>query len=177
MVELYSDKFIKKNGAIASKLWSEALNTLTDEQIKKGIFKCKERIFEGNAWAPDLSEFLALIHGQTAKDFQSAFFRLLDKKPDGRIERWVYEKASFNIRAMSHENAEKAHKRFMLEAIELDRAGKLTLNEDEILLLPVHSVKNLNDIKREEYESKGKTHKFADKLKKMKEDKIKNWGN
>lgn len=132
----------------------EGLSTLTNDQIKKGIDKCKEKIFSGNAWPPDLSEFMALVYGMTESDYDAAYFRCLNKEPQGRVEQWVYEKASYNIRTASDDKARQLHKRFMKQAETLDREGKLRVNEDELKALPPNSVKNLNDLKREEYEQK-----------------------
>ena len=154
MGELYTTKWTKRNGSVASDLWLEAISTLSDHQIKSGIDKCKERIFSGNAWAPDLSEFLAMIHGHTDVDFHGAFLRCLAKEPEGRIEKWVFENAGYNIRVSSHESAERLHKKFMREAIEKDRRGNLTLKEEELKALPVNSVKNTNDLVREQYQEK-----------------------
>lgn len=169
MEGLYTTKWTKRNGSIANDLWLEALQSISDQQIKLGVDKCKERIFSGNAWAPDLAEFLAMIHGHTDVDYQAAFFRMLNKKPEGRVEQWVYENASFNIRSMAHEKAERAHKKFMLEGFEKERRGELVLAKEELLALPVNSVKNLNDIKREEFESSGVKNPFADRIKKLTE--------
>lgn len=154
MEELYSSKWVKRNGSIASKLWIEAINTLTDEQIKLGLMRCKERIFSGNAWAPDLSEFLAMIYGHSDVDFHSAFMRCLSRKPEGRIERWVYENAGYNIRTSPHDAAERMHKKFMNEAIIKDRNGELILNDERLKALPPNSVKNVNDLEREKYNQK-----------------------
>lgn len=142
---------MKRNGAIASNLWMEALQTLTNEQIKLGIDRCKQKIFGGNAWPPDLAEFLALIHGHSEVDYHAAFLRCLSKSPEGRIEQWVYENAGYNIRVSTHEAAERMHKKFMREAIEKDSRGELKLNDEMLKALPVNSVKNDNDLERERY--------------------------
>jgi hypothetical protein len=154
MGELYTTKWTKRNGDIASDLWLEALGTLTDEQIQLGMDKCKQKIFKGDYWAPDLSEFLALIHGHSSIDFHSAFLRCLNKNPEGRIEQWVHENAGYNIRVSSNEKAERMHKKYMMEAIDRDNRGDLILNEDRLIGLPQHSVKSVTDLAREKYEAK-----------------------
>lgn len=130
----------------------EAISSLTGQQLRKGVDKCKEQIFSGNAWAPDLADFLALIHGHTDIDYHAAFMRCLNKEPEGRVEQWVYENAGYNIRTASHEAAERMHKKFMKEAIQKEQQGKLVLNEDRLKALPPNSVKNINDVAREKYE-------------------------
>lgn len=80
--------------------------------------------------------------------------RCLAKKPEGRIEQWVSENAGFNIRTASHENAERLHKKFMKEAMQKEQRGELKLNSEMLKALPPNSVKNTNDLAREEYEQK-----------------------
>lgn len=154
MSELYTDKWIKKNGAVASSIWMEAIASLTPEQLRDGVEKCKKKIFRGDTWAPDLADFLAMIHGHTDIDYHAAFMRCLNRKPEGKFEQWVNENVGYNIRTSTHEKAERLHKKSMLEAIELDRRGELRLHKDMFLALPPNSVKNANDLAREEYEAK-----------------------
>lgn len=134
-----------------------------------GVRKCQEKVINGNQWPPDLAEFMAMIHGHSSTDFQAAFFRCLEKKPEGRIEQWVYENASYNIKVMSHEQAERSHKKYMLVAIEKEKNGQLMLNK-EILAkaLPEKIERNLNDIKRQEFEESGSVNPFADRIAKLK---------
>ena len=165
MGEMYTDKWIRKNGAVASSIWIEAIASLTPQQLRQGVDKCKEKILSGNAWAPDMADFLAMIHGHDEVDFDMAYSRLLNKSPEGRVEQWVYERAAFNIRRESDDKARKSFKRFMKEAMELERLGKLELNEDMLKALPPNSVMNVNDLERQKYEQSGKTHKFADRIK------------
>lgn len=143
---------MKKNGEVPSSTWIKEIGLLSDEQIRKGILKVREEIRSGNKWAPDLADFLALIHGHTDIDYHAAFMRCLNKEPQGRVERWVYENAGYNIRTASHEAAERMHKKFMKEAIQKEQQGKLVLNDDRLKALPPNSVKNTNDIAREKYE-------------------------
>ena len=105
-----------------------------------------------------------MIHGHDEVDFDMAYSRLLNKEPQGRVEQWVYERAAFNIRRESDDKARKSFKRFMKEAMELERLGKLELNEDMLKALPPNSVMNVNDLERQKYEQSGKTHKFADRI-------------
>ena len=169
MTGLYTSKWTRKNGELADKLWIKALMTLSKDQIRLGVQKCEEKIFKGDQWPPDLAEWLAMIHGHSDIDFMSAFHRCLEKRPEGRIETWVYEKASYNIKRMGHEQAERSHRKWMLEAIELDKKGELMLNA-EILAkaLPEKIDRNLNDIKRQEFEESGKKNPFQDRINKLK---------
>ena len=168
MAQLYTNKWVKTNGAIANNLWLKAIASLSREQLRLGVNKCEERILYGNQWAPDLAEFMAMIHGQTSVDFQSAFFRCLEKKPQGRVEQWVYENASYNIKRMSHDQAERAHKKYMLEALEREKNGSLLLNAEVMAkALPEKVDRNLNDIKRQEFEESGKRNPLQDRIDKL----------
>ncbi len=146
-------------------MWIEAISSLTPQQLRFGVDKCKEKIFSGNAWAPDMADFLAMIHGHDEVDLDMAYSRLLSKVPEGRIEQWVYERAAFNIRRESDTKARQMFKRYMKEAMELDKQGKLETNEDILKALPRVSTVNLNDIERENH--KDKPHKFTDRINKL----------
>lgn len=154
MTSYYTDKWTSKNGATPSSIWITEIGLLSDEQIRKGIVSCRDKIRNGDQWPPDLSEFLALIHGHTDIDYHAAFMRCISKEPKGRVELWVYENAGWNIRTASHDKAERTHKKFMLEAMERERNGKLKTNDEMLKALPVNSVKNDNDIAIEKFEEK-----------------------
>lgn len=78
----------------------------------------------------------------------------MNKDPQGKVEQWVYENAGWNIRTAAHDKAERMHKKFMQEAIEKEKRGTLKTNDDMLKALPVNSVKNDNDLAREEYEQR-----------------------
>ena len=124
---------------------------MTVEQIRISTSKC---LLEGNGWPPSLPEFIA--KGNDEIDYHAAFQRCLAKNPLGRAEQWVYENMGYNIRVSSHEVAERMHKKALKNAIEKESRGELQLNDDVLKALPVNSVKNMNDLKREEYQSEHK---------------------
>lgn len=106
----------------------------------------------GDSWAPDLSDFMALVHGKNDIDLHDAFIRCLNKNPIGRAEIYVSEKIGFNVRSMPHEVAQRMHKKFLIDAIEKDIKGVLKINEDKLKGLPSPSVKSVTDIAIEEYD-------------------------
>lgn len=137
-----------------SSSWITEIGLLSDEQIRKGIIACRDKIRKGDQWPPDLSEFLSLIHDHTDIDYHAAFIRCLSGKPQGKLEQWVYEYDSWNIKRAPHDKAERMHKKFMQEAIEMEKRGALRTNDDILKALPVNSVRNDNDIAIERYEEK-----------------------
>lgn len=120
---------------------------------------------EGNGWVPSLPEFIQL--GRPQIDYEAAYFRCLNKSPDGRLETWVYEKAYYNIRGASDDRARKMHQRYMKEAEELESRGKLKLNDEELIGLPVHSVKNVVDVEREKFKGSGCKNPFEERIKNL----------
>lgn len=163
---MYSDKWVKKNGAVAPSIWIEAIGSLSPQELRKGVDRCKENIFSGDAWAPDLADFLAMVHSITPADYDAAFTRCLAKSPEGRIEKWVYQHVYFNVKTSTDKEARAIHRRSMNEAMQLARAGKLKLMEEELKALPVNSVKNTNDLAREEYENRH-GHKLNPRIQKI----------
>ena len=137
---------------------------MTVSEIRISISKCclTKKDKTRDAWPPSLPDFIA--NGKEQIDYDAAYYRCLNKSPSGRLETWVYEKAYFNIKSSSDESARKQHKRFMDEAENLESMGRLVLNEEELLALPVNSVKNMNDLKREEFDASGVKHRFADRI-------------
>ena len=171
MVKMYST-WTRVNGAEPSSLWISEIALLEDSQLRSAILKCREAIKTGDTWAPDYAKFMAIASGMTQVDYFAAFNRCLSKKPLGRIEQWVYENAAFNLRSMAHDKAEIAHKKWMNEATEKERKGELMLNAEIIArALPEKVDRNVNDIKRQEFEESGKKNPFQARIDKMLKDK------
>jgi len=69
MVVLYTDKWTSRNGAAPSSLWIQAIGKLSNDQIKAGMAACMRRSLEdGNNFAPDLTDFLALVHSTASPE-------------------------------------------------------------------------------------------------------------
>lgn len=160
---------MRKNGEIASQLWVKALANLSKEQIRLGVAKCEEKILSGDQWPPDLAEFMAIIHGHSDIDFQAAYLRCVEKKPVGRPEQWVYENCMYNLRRMGQDQAERAHKKYLLEAIQRDKNNELELKSELLArALPEKVDRNLNDIKRQEWDESGKVNPKQSRIERLK---------
>lgn len=61
MIEIYTDRWITKNGAEPSPAWAAAIGHLTNDQISKVIAGCLNRCAAGNSWPPDLADFISLV--------------------------------------------------------------------------------------------------------------------
>lgn len=80
MMEIYSDRWTAKNGRAPSLLWKQAITALTDQQIQQAIAACVQRCWDGNSYAPDLADFMAIVSqvsanafGLTAEDVMDEF--------------------------------------------------------------------------------------------------------
>ncbi|MFE8049282.1 replication protein P [Brenneria goodwinii] len=61
MIEIYTDRWITKNGAVAPSAWIATIGHLTEAQLTRVINRCLERCAAGNTWPPDLAEFMSLV--------------------------------------------------------------------------------------------------------------------
>lgn len=82
MIEIYTDRWIAKNGAEPSPAWVSAIGHLTNDQISKVIAGCLNRCTAGNSWPPDLAEFISLVaecganpFGLSAEDVMAEYKR------------------------------------------------------------------------------------------------------
>lgn len=130
---------------------------LTDKKVMEKL----------NGWPPSLPEFISL--GSEDVDYDGAFYRCLNRKPEGRPEQFVFDNSAFNIRRMTQKEAERFHKKELDKAIELEKRGLIKLNSEMPLQLTEHSTVNLNDIERENH--KGKPHKFSDRINALRKNK------
>ena len=136
---------------------------MTIQQIRLAVSKTLTDKFiteELKGWPPSLPQFISF--GNDPIDYEGAFYRCLNKEPEGRPEQFVYENSAFNIRRMTQKEAERFHKRELIRAIELESQGRLVLNADMPLQLTEHSTVNLNDIERENH--RDKPHRFTDRI-------------
>jgi hypothetical protein len=136
---------------------------MTIKEIRTSVSKVltdKKVMDKLNGWPPSLPEFIAL--GGEEVDYSGAFYRCLNRKPEGRPEQFVFDNSAFNIRRMTQKEAEKFHKNELDKAIDLEKRGLLKLNSDMPLQLTEHSSVSMSDIERESY--KDKPHKFSDRI-------------
>lgn len=61
MGEMYSDRWVAKNGTMPSLTWKAAIGGLSDQQLAGVMDACIARCIAGNAWPPDMAEFIAMV--------------------------------------------------------------------------------------------------------------------
>jgi hypothetical protein len=90
MVEIYSDRWIAKNGAIPTSTWLATIGHLTENQIGQVIQACLHKCAEGDTWPPDLAEFLSLVAEAGANPFGLTVEVILKEYTQWRNEDYRY---------------------------------------------------------------------------------------
>ncbi|MGL5968831.1 MAG: replication protein P [Kluyvera sp.] len=69
MGEIFSNRWIQKNGEEPSELWMAQIGTMSETQIALVCSQCMERCALGHTWPPDLAEFVSLVSASGANPF------------------------------------------------------------------------------------------------------------
>ncbi|MEQ6280832.1 replication protein P [Kluyvera huaxiensis] len=69
MGEIFSNRWIQKNGEEPSELWMAQIGTMSEAQIALVCSQCMERCALGHTWPPDLAEFVSLVSSSGANPF------------------------------------------------------------------------------------------------------------
>lgn len=129
-----------------------AITKFSEIEIHRAL---KGMLAQHPKFPPTLGEFVELLEGRQV-DFDAAFWRMIDNKPEGRAEKHVSAKIGFNLRRMADDKARREFKKLLSNAIERERRGELVLDEDLAgKALAKHSVKNANDLAREKASERG----------------------
>ncbi|QWA09552.1 replication protein [Sodalis ligni] len=86
MVEIYSDRWISKNGAIPTSTWAATIGHLTENEIGQVVQACLEKCAAGNTWPPDLAEFVSLVAATGANPLGLTVYGILSEH-----KKWVKE--------------------------------------------------------------------------------------
>ncbi|MEZ9372137.1 hypothetical protein AB4235_05585 [Vibrio cyclitrophicus] len=128
---------------------------------------CHERLSRENPYPPELGELSALLVSRTKAEIEAAFLRWSIKQPEGKAEKWVFEKCTWNLKRVRAGQELIEFTKHLKQADELEAANRLVLPEDDLLALPVNSAVSLTDKKREEFTRSGKKSRFSDRINKL----------
>lgn len=67
MGEMYSDRWVAKNGTMPSLTWKAAIGGLSEKQMSGVMDACIARCLAGNSWPPDLAEFISMVSSVSAE--------------------------------------------------------------------------------------------------------------
>lgn len=149
LLSIYESTWIKSYGGRPTGRFLDFADSLTEEELMRVIQHCRERLQAGETWPPIMGELTILKSQLTVSELMDAQMRVINKEPQNKIEKWIIQNKGFELRRLSQSQLAKRFKEFYLEAMKLQEKGKLKTEMPKAL--PTNSVKNLNDIKQEEY--------------------------
>lgn len=167
MIEIYGDLWKIKQGQEPSPRWIALIGTLDATRMDRVFSICYERLSRENPYPPELGELSALLVNRTKAEIEAAFLRWSIKQPEGRAEKWVFDRCTWNLKRVRSGQELIEFTKHLKQADELEDLGKLVLPEDDLLALPEHSAVSLSDIKREEFTRSGKRNPFSDRIAKL----------
>lgn len=151
LLSIYESTWIKSYGRRPTGRFLDFADSLTESELMRVIQHCRERLQAGEKWPPIMGE-LALLKSQlTESESLEAMNRVVSKTPKNQIEKWIMQNKGYELRRLPQSIIVKRFKEFYREAMSLQEKGKLVTEVPKGL--PSQSVKNLVDLKREEYES------------------------
>jgi len=128
-------------------LFTENLNQADFDRLLR---HCRERIQRGEYWPPSTGELQVLSKELTTEERMDSRVRVLSRSPANEIEKWLVQNKLYELKRVPEYKLDELFKRYYLEAKSLQERGML-VTELQDNLLAQHSVKNMNDLKREEY--------------------------
>jgi hypothetical protein len=152
LLSIYESTWIKSYGGRPTGRFLDFADALTEDELMRIIQHCRERLQAGETWPPIMGELTILKSQLTSSELMDAQMRVTNKEPSNQIEKWIIQNKGFELRRLPQSQLTKRFKEFYLEAMKLEEKGKLRTELPKALA--ANSVKNLNDIKQEEYKQK-----------------------
>ncbi|WP_299691883.1 hypothetical protein [uncultured Vibrio sp.] len=151
-LSVYETQWEYQYGSEPSGKFIEFANSVDSDGLNRVLMHCHERIQLGNSWPPQMGELWILKDSLTEEELLDSRIRVLSGAAANKIEKWLTQNKLYDLKRTSENKLDGQFKKYYLEAKRLDEKGML---ETELppFLLTANSVKNLNDLKREEYES------------------------
>lgn len=84
------------------------LSVLTPEQV---VSAAQQAIMSGGGWPPSVGQFVEMGQGG-GFDYEEAFDRMINKKPEGDVEFWASQEVGFKCRGhLPEDKARNVHKK------------------------------------------------------------------
>lgn len=151
LLSIYESTWIKSYGRRPTGRFLNFADSVTEGELMRIMQHCRERLQAGEKWPPIMGELTLLKNQPTESELSEAFNRVAAKEPQNPIEKWIMQNKGYELRRLPQSVINKRFKEFYLEAQSLQEKGKLVTEPPKALAQ--YSVKNLVDIKREEYQS------------------------
>lgn len=156
-LSVYETQWEYQYGSLPTGKFVDFAESIDPNSLNRVLKHCHERIQLGNSWPPQMGELWVLRDALTAEELLDSRIRVLSREPENNIEKWLVQNKLYDLKRVAEAKLDQLFKKYYLEAKRLEEKGKL-VTELPNNLLPSHSVKNVNDLKREEYEQQhGKT--------------------
>lgn len=152
-LSVYETQWEYQYGSEPSGKFIEFANSVDSDGLNRVLMHCHERIQLGNSWPPQMGELWILKDSLTEEELLDSRIRVLSRGGVNKIEKWLIQNKLYDLKRTAENKLDGLFKKYYLEAKRLDEKGMLDTELPDFLLT-ANSVKNLNDLKREEYESK-----------------------
>lgn len=152
-LSVYETQWEYQYGSEPSGKFIEFANSVDSDGLNRVLMHCHERIQLGNSWPPQMGELWILKDSLTEEELLDSRIRVLSRTAANKIEKWLIQNKLYDLKRTAENKLDGLFKKYYLEAKRLDEKGMLETELPQFLLA-ANSVKNLNDLKREEYESK-----------------------
>ncbi|MGF1754719.1 hypothetical protein L4C33_14110 [Vibrio makurazakiensis] len=152
-LSVYETQWEYQYGSEPSGKFIEFANTVDSDGLNRVLMHCHERIQLGNSWPPQMGELWILKDALTAEELLDSRIRVLSRAAANNIEKWLIQNKLYDLKRVAENKLDGLFKKYYLEARRLDEKGMLNTELPQHLLAQ-HSVKNMNDLAREEFEAK-----------------------
>ncbi|WCE31297.1 hypothetical protein [Vibrio sp. SCSIO 43137] len=150
LFSIYESKWEHVHGSEPNTKFILFTENLTQADFDRLLRHCRERIQRGEYWPPSTGELQVLSKELTTEERMDSRVRVLSRSPANEIEKWLVQNKLYELKRVPEYKLDELFKRYYLEAKSLQERGML-VTEFQDNLLAQHSVKNMNDLKREEY--------------------------
>ncbi|MEI8631168.1 hypothetical protein P4S72_01795 [Vibrio sp. PP-XX7] len=150
-LSIYETQWEYQYGSLPTGRFIEFAESIDVNGLNRVLKHCHERIQLGNSSPPQMGEMWVLRDALTAEEPSIAGSVVLSRTPGNQIEKWLVQNKLYALKLLAESKVDAQFKKYYLEARRLDEKGLLR-TELPTSRLPDKSVKNLNDLKREEYE-------------------------
>ncbi|MEZ9555183.1 hypothetical protein AB4248_09595 [Vibrio splendidus] len=151
-LSVYETQWEYQYGSEPSGKFLEFAHSVDSDGLNRVLMHCHERIQLGNSWPPQMGELWILKDSLTEEELLDSRIRVLSRAAVNNIEKWLIQNKLYDLKRTAENKLDGLFKKYYLEAKRLDEKGMLETELPQFLLA-ANSVKNLNDLKREEYES------------------------
>ncbi|MCL9775622.1 hypothetical protein [Vibrio methylphosphonaticus] len=150
LLSIYESTWLKSYGRRPTGRFLDFADSVTEAELMRIMQHCRERLQAGEKWPPIMGELTLLKSQLTESELMEAMNRVVAKTPQNQLETWIIQNKGYELRRVPQSMIIRRFKEFYREAVSLQEKGKLVTEVPKGLAQ--HSVKNLIDIKREEFE-------------------------